>query len=160
MAKSTETPQQYIKNRIRETSNGCWLWQQATDNQGYGYAQVYWGRAHGKNKAHQLSYLAFNGLIPDGLMICHTCDNPSCCNPRHLTLGTAKDNMNQKIMRGRANSANGTQHGKAKLVEADVVVIRQEHKAGSSFAELGRKFNVAKTTIRDIIIGKTWCGIK
>lgn len=67
---------------------------------GYGYAQI--GRKW--MRAHRIAYAAFNGSIPEGLCVMHTCDNPPCCNPAHLKVGTQKENVADMIRKGRGKS--------------------------------------------------------
>lgn len=87
----------YIAASTTITQNGCWEWIFNKNHKGYGQLTK-----HGKRiKAHRLSYEAFHGPIPDGLMVLHSCDNPPCCNPAHLRVGTAKDNMADAVKRGR-----------------------------------------------------------
>ena len=77
--------------------DGCWEWQGYRHDWGYGklaYRTQYY-------YAHRVSYELHYGPIPDGLHVCHTCDNPRCCNPAHLFVGTAKDNLSDMMMKGR-----------------------------------------------------------
>jgi len=75
----------------------CWIWYGAMDDYGYGRMDI-----HGKHrKAHRLSYELYKGVIPEDKVICHKCDNPSCVNPNHLFLSSQKDNMRDKIWKGR-----------------------------------------------------------
>lgn len=80
-----------------DTSGDCWLWTKATDRDGYGKILVD-GKRIG---AHRLSYLLHYGEIPNGLHVMHTCDNPPCVRPEHLTLGTMADNIRDSIAKGR-----------------------------------------------------------
>ncbi len=75
----------------------CWEWGNALDRQGYGHLRV------GKRsiKASRVSYALNKGLVPEGLVVRHTCDNPSCIRPEHLILGTIADNCQDNIERGR-----------------------------------------------------------
>ena len=97
---------QKILNRIKKTSNNCWLWQGATNPAGYG--KTYIGKINGKDTTkdvHRLMYEFAYGEIPNGKNVCHKCDNTSCCNPEHLYLATQKQNLADMTQKGRR--ANG-----------------------------------------------------
>lgn len=94
-----------LKDRLLKNidiTNFCWNWSGCKDELGY-------GRIHYKNNigrrpyigTHRASWIVFNGDIPDGLLVLHKCDNPSCINPDHLFLGTNRDNCNDKMKKGR-----------------------------------------------------------
>lgn len=87
---------------VSATDGGCWEWAGNRDKDGYG--RLGYMSSPGKQKmikAHRLSHEVFNGLISDGKMVLHSCDNPPCVNPAHLRVGTAKDNSLDISARGR-----------------------------------------------------------
>jgi HNH endonuclease len=89
-------------NKIDKTTNpnGCWEWTASKTKAGYGIYQ--WSKNGQKQYfAHRYSIEHLSGLDPTGMYVCHTCDNPGCVNPAHLFLGTAKDNMDDKVAKGR-----------------------------------------------------------
>jgi hypothetical protein len=87
----------------------CWPWMASRKEKGYG--QMYF---MGKTcRAHRIAYQLENGPIPDGLLVCHFCDNPSCCNPWHLVTATAKQNTEDMIYKGRDNFINNLPHRRA-----------------------------------------------
>lgn len=141
---------------------GCWVWIGLRNNQGYGQL----GRSpyvrNGKNtKAHQLSWMIYNGEIPDGLYVCHKCDNPSCVNPEHLWLGTPMDNTTDKMEKGRykngSEKTRGEKNISAKLKTHQVLHIKNSNEKSSVLA---KKYRVGQGTINDIRRGETWAWLK
>lgn len=91
----------------------CWEWKGSKYRKGYGHFR---GKKNGKwimQKAHRFSYQYHNNISKEemqGKQVCHTCDNPSCVNPKHLFLGTTQDNTNDKISKGRHSFGNNPEH--------------------------------------------------
>jgi hypothetical protein len=96
MKKDQITPK-FVRASASLQRNGCWLWRRYRQSGGYGQIRLSGERI----LAHRLSWLVHNGAIPDGLNVCHHCDTPACVNPKHLFLGTAKDNARDSIAKGR-----------------------------------------------------------
>ncbi len=91
------TLEQRLLNKTNKT-DACWLWIGSLNNKGYGQIGV----SHNKTAyTHRVSYTLFVGEIPKGLNVLHKCDRPSCLNPKHLFLGTQKDNMQDWKRKGR-----------------------------------------------------------
>jgi len=110
-------------------------------------------------RSHRVSWEIHNGLIPEGMCVLHHCDNPHCVNPRHLFLGTKKDNVYDMIKKGRDRldmGPHGEQVGSAKLIRHDVRLIRKVLKRGWTQRKIAKAFNVSHATINDINTGKHW----
>ena len=132
---------------------GCWVWTRATVA---GYASVtYNGKTE---RAHRVMYKLNNGIIPDGMYVCHTCDNKLCVNPAHLFLGTAKDNTADCINKGRF--AVGERQGLSKLATEDVLNIRRLKLEGVSTKSLAWIYSVDDSNIRRIASGTYWSWLK
>jgi len=88
-----------LLSHVKKQPYGCWDWQDASSKTNGGYIQVmYCGQQW---LAHRLAYHLAFGDYPKELHVCHECDNPGCCNPNHLFLGTAKDNTQDAVLKGR-----------------------------------------------------------
>lgn len=138
----------------------CWEWQggrtKGPKSSGYGRFRV---TRHCKKytiPAHRLAYVLHYSKQPDTLFVCHKCDNPSCCNPYHLELGTAKENMAEAGRRGRMNPPKGVKHHRAKLNDQAIRLIRFAHTNGFSTWTLAEIFNVSRTQIRHIVNNRGW----
>ena len=109
--------------------------------------------------AHRFSYSQFVGVIPAGMFVCHTCDNPSCVNPSHLFLGSRQDNVDDMVAKGRSTS--GERNGKARLQAADVVAIRARYETGGALqTELAEEYGVSQVQISRIVNRKTWADLQ
>jgi hypothetical protein len=141
-------------DRYEVRESGCWVWTGKRDHHGYGLIM-----AHAKTqRAPRVAWALLRGEIPDGLHICHHCDNPPCVNPDHLFLGTAADNSHDHWRKGRGVpwSRRGDGSKAAKLTTEDVRSIRKMRDDGCLMAEIGRRFNVGANYIGMIINGKAW----
>lgn len=134
-------------NVLIEATTGCWLWQMSCNRNGYG--QLGWD---GKTKnVHRLAYTAFIGEIPKGYLVRHTCDTPQCCNPEHLLVGTTKDNINDKVVRGRSTFGEKNHH--ARLTWADVEAMRSSSEPASVLADT---YGISERHTRHILNNTRW----
>lgn len=143
--------------RVRE-NNGCWEWQGSIQPNGYG-AVSYQGVSR---YAHRVAYEITYGTIPDGMFVCHHCDNRKCVRLDHLFLGTNADNMRDMSQKGRARppvALKGEACPTSKLTEAQVHAIRSERINGATWMELVRKYNVGRTTVKRVVKRLSWAHI-
>lgn len=137
------------------SDKGCWEWTRSLRSNGYG--QLRW-KERANISAHRLSYILSKGPIPDGMLVCHTCDNRKCINPDHLFLGTYQDNHDDMILKGRKRwvARRGSMQGNSKLNEADVALIKRKLSEGEKGRHIAAKFGVSPSTISLIKLGKFW----
>lgn len=122
---------------------GCWIWVGPTcSNWRYGRATGFCG---GEFMAHRQSYVIEYGAIPDGLLICHRCDNGLCVNPHHLFAGSQSENMIDAAKKGRIPRLLNQKHEQnsaAKLNKETVAAIRKSRMDGLSYAKIASKFGL------------------
>jgi|ERR1700722_10325618 len=141
----------------------CWEWRaKILQSTGYGEFSVRNDDGtNGSKLAHRMSYELTFGEIPDGMNVCHACDNRKCLRPEHLFAGTQKENVQDAIAKNRWAKEKPNQKGekshKAKLTEEEVLEIRRLHATGTmGYRKLSAKFGVNTGTIRAILIRQTW----
>lgn len=164
MAHPRNTPQ-YFWNKVDiRSENDCWNWLGTLGKDSYGRA-----RFDVKDwQAHRLAWTLTNGEIPFGLLVCHSCDNPKCCNPKHLFLGTSLDNNRDRDSKGRHASTDkifahlhpefykGENNSHAKLTNTQVTNIRKLHADGQTIAAIARSFNMSESQIARIVHQEGW----
>lgn len=144
------TPQDVWKRIDRRGDDECWPFVGAVNTYGYGQFAL-----DGKQVlAHRLAYALTTGIEPGALLACHTCDNPRCCNPAHIFLGTVADNTRDAVAKRR--HAHGETSGTAKLSAEDVTAIRAWFREGKSFVWLARRFRVTPENVSYICRRQTW----
>lgn len=132
----------------------CWEWTRSTaTNNGYGRFWIAGRHAIASRYAYEMEH----GPIPEGLEVCHKCDNPKCVNPAHLFLGTHSENLRDAEHKRRLWHARGSKHPLAKLTESQVRAIRKTYRAGGvTQSSLARKYGVSQTSIGRIVRGQNW----
>ena len=149
------TAEERFERHIDKTGE-CWNWTGRLTGKGYGTLGL-GGRGAKQKLVHRLSYEIHKGPIPDGMVVMHKCDNPRCVNPDHLDAGTQSQNIKDAFSRGRklmpTKKARGEECGASKLMEADVLNIRESK---LSFSKLAAAYGVNKSTIERIKYRKTW----
>lgn len=124
--------------------DACWPWKGNRDRDGYGII--------GRSRAHRVAYIEGNQRTPGPrAVVRHSCDNPSCCNPKHLSAGMQWMNVRDRNERGR--TAKGEQNGRALLGPAEVLAIYQTPLSASVLAAM---FGVSKWAVIDIKRGRNW----
>ena len=133
---------------------GCWLWLCGVGSHGYGSSHIPGqNRSRGNGVAHRVSYAAFKGEIPAGMLVQHSCDIKICVNPDHLSLGTDKTNSDDKIRKGRANLDGRVfpPHPGRKFTAEQIAEIII---APGTLKEIGARFGCNAAAIRNIRIGR------
>ncbi|MGQ0721043.1 MAG: HNH endonuclease [Candidatus Eiseniibacteriota bacterium] len=161
-----------------DKSGDCWIWTAGSSRNGYGQFHMN-GRPH---RAPRVAWEWAHGVIPDGLFVCHRCDNPACVNPEHLFLGTPSDNMKDASRKGRVSwqrrpwtlprgndhwanktperRTTGERHGMAKLTSTDVVEMRRMSASGVPNKVLAERFGVHRNTALKIVTHKQWRALR
>lgn len=132
----------------------CIEWDGCRDKDGYG---VIGKTTYGESRAHRHVYKLVHGSIPDGMVIRHKCDNPSCCNVDHLVPGTNAENSADMLSRNR--SAKGERVGRAKLTDEMVREIRLLYRIGITQKEIAAQYPVTQSSVSLIVLRKQWTHI-
>jgi len=149
-----------LKNRfyakvLLPNESGCMIWTGGKNEKGYGLIHL----NKKMNKAHRIAYLIYYGYLPHDMEVMHSCDNPICVCPDHLSLGTHKENMTDAKNKNRTYlipPRKGRLNNKTVLTEENVKEIRKLLQDGCRKKDLSRKFNVTMENIRCIELRKSW----
>ena len=128
----------------------CWLWTASCFPHGYGQFRVGDTNVPAQRVVWQLTY----GPIPDGINVCHHCDNPPCVRPDHLFLGTAKDNNHDAAFKGRLRT--GERSPRAKLTWEQVNQIRELWAVGINQQALAAMFPISDSQVSNIVRHRSW----
>lgn len=129
------------------SDDDCYIWTASRNKKGYGTIGI-----GGKTcLSHRVAWVFKHGSIPDGMLICHRCDEPACVNWRHLWIGTNRDNLDDMLKKGR--SRHGENHIDAKLTERNVLAIRDDSR---SLRQLSKVYGVGYGVIGQIKRREIW----
>jgi hypothetical protein len=135
----------------------CWPWKAARFHMGHGAFR----HDSKQKKAHRVAWEFTYGPIPagtgyHGTCVCHTCDNPPCCNPAHLFLGSIQANTLDRDRKGRAARQSGEQHGMAKLTKVDVLRIFELRRQPLSQKAIAAEIGISRAYVSEILLGRKW----
>lgn len=141
-------------------TEACWPWTGGRGGKYGSFALTH----HTSVGAHCMAWALANGPIPNGMMVLHSCDNPPCCNPAHLFIGTHSDNMKDAAakgrlalqQRGRIQRATGTRHHNSRLTEDNVREIRRRAADGETQREIARRFSITQPAVGYIVRREQW----
>ncbi len=140
-----------IKSRSDIVSNGCWLWKMGKDKDGYGKVTI----DYKCYRSHRVAFECVNGKIQAGAMACHKCDNPSCCNPDHIFLGTQMENITDSVAKG--HHIRGSRCHLAKLSDCDIREVFDLHRSGRfDQGQIADIYCVSQASMSCILLRKTW----
>lgn len=159
-----------LKRVVVDEVTGCWVWQGYKNKDGYGAIKI----DRKVMVVHRVVYAIKVSEIPTGVFVCHRCDNPPCCNPEHLFLGTNAENIADRHAKGR--DAKGDRNGNrtcpetiqrgenrsgSKLTERDVIDIRSRYVPRFYSAyRLAREFGVSQRVVQLVIHRKLWSHVQ
>jgi hypothetical protein len=138
-----------------QKGDGCWEWQGSRQQRGYGLFRIK-GRLH---KAHRAALMVSGVEVPDDLCVLHSCDNPPCCNPAHLRLGTKGENNTERHAKGRTvlpKQCRGEDSVHSKLTEQRVREMRRWRSEGLTYAEIGKRAGISPRHSYDVVNGLYW----
>jgi len=142
-----------IQERIEQhiiSKDGCWITDLSSPR---GYPRI--GYNHKTRKVSRIMFELHKGEIPQGMFICHKCDNRGCVNPEHLFLGSHEDNMADMVRKNR--QAKGSNQGSAKLTEEQVAEIKRLLAEGKlTQRQIGEMFGICQTHVSSIKLGTKW----
>jgi len=160
MSRWTDLTERFWMKVDRRGENECWPWIAGNITKD-GYGRFYIGKR--RLQAHRVAWVLARGEVPEGKCVCHNCpggDNPACCNPAHLWLGTHTENIADRDKKGRTARLVGEQRASAKLTEYDVRGIRWGYQQGFRQSVLAEAYGVSRSMVSMIVTRKAWTHVK
>ena len=142
---------------VRAGLGSCWTWTGSINQRRGGYGLTHDERRRTRY-AHRVAFELATGLSPGGLFVCHRCDNPPCCNPAHLFLGTQAENSQDMVAKGRASRVGfpGSRNGRARMTESDAKAAIAARAAGESVRDIAARHGVCASAIYHLTNGRNW----
>jgi hypothetical protein len=153
---------EWLRKRVAvDPVTGCWIWQHRSNPRGYGLYTYSTDDGVRSGVAARLALeLRLGRPIEPGLYACHHCDNPPCCNGEHLFEGTALQNTQDCLAKGRREAPRGEQNGHAKLANEDIPAILTALAAGERQGSIAKRYGVNQSQISRIKSGQAWIKIQ
>jgi len=155
------TPEVLWSKVDKKGEDDCWNWTGYKNEQGYGRTWINDVGYYAHRVIYALAYpneitLSAPEHTSQSGFLLHTCDNPSCCNPKHLFVGTHADNMADKAAKGRSPDFSGDKGPRAKLTMAQAQEIRNLRSHGASMKELAKQYEISLSSIKTLLAGKSY----
>lgn len=152
--------EQTLSRRASISPSRCWEWTGSRRTDGYAQLEI-GGHMY---RVHRIMWEMRHGPIPEGMLVCHHCDNPPCINPDHLFLGTYADNLHDCIRKGRfyTGTHHGMRNGRAKVTDDQVSRMRLEYVAGNGChrtTQLAKQYGLSWGSVNRIVNRKGWAHI-
>ena len=159
------TPEVLWSKVDKRGENECWEWKGYKNDDGYGRTWI-------NDKGYYAHRVIYSIVYPNSInlnapsstdetgFLLHTCDNPSCCNPRHLWVGSHWDNMADKVKKGRSADFSGDKGPRCKLTMEQAMQIRKLRKSGISAKELAKQFEISLSSMKSLLANKSYIEVK
>jgi len=165
----------FRKNTLIDEQSGCHIWKLQVNHKGYGWFKE--NSSRNQVKAHRWIWVYYNGDIPDGMFICHRCDNPRCVNPDHLFMGTVQDNRIDCVEKGRNRLSDEEKEIKAriaalrfekvkpppyikkkgnKLTKETAAIVKSRILSGEHYAFVAADYSISPSYAHAIANGRGW----
>jgi hypothetical protein len=155
----------FLKKVLKDTESDCWIWNGATTRGGYGHFRIKTPEGWSMLRAHIYAHWKYNGGVGIGKEVMHSCDNPFCCNPQHLSLGTTKENQKDSKDKGRNAKGLNSVTNKHKLEgrpldEDKVKEIWKLYNEGYNQRRIAEMIDIHFANVNRVLRKKTWAWVE